>query len=398
VADEVLVRVPAPSFAFIGWESDAAVSGSVSMTLPMPVVLIGNVETNDIAVPMPTMSFSGTVGATTVLTNNIVAVPMPVMAFTGSPGVIGSVNIRAPAPVVALSEGNRVTVTAPAPRMAFTAVTGTIGSVDMTAPVPTAAFAGEAPYVAQLAVTVRPTMSFGGVTGVVGSVNVTMARVALALEGHTGVIGSVAITVPVVDMALGGGQDIVGSLSITVPMLTVSATGRTAAAGVTQGYALRPVKVSENRPEVMALSLYDDLPAFNSMASFNGVYLAATAQGIFALSGDLDGAANIDAVIRTGSTDFGTSHLKRVEAVWLQYETTGSLTLTVITDGGVRHSYPVPPTGSIGLHGLRVPVGRGIQSKYWAFEVANVEGCSFGMDLIEARPQVLKRRHGGGNA
>jgi hypothetical protein len=134
--------------------------------------------------------------------------------------------------------------------------------------------------------------------------------------------------------------------------------------------------------------------AFNSMALFNDLYFGAKDDGIFLLSG----SDEIDAVFRTGTTDFGTSHLKRIERLWVQYETAGEMTLTVITDGGVRTEYTLPPTGSTGMHGHNVKIGQGLKSKYWAFEIANVDGCSFSFDMIEAKPYIMQRRHGGGNA
>jgi hypothetical protein len=299
------------------------------------------------------------------------AVTLDAIGWTGTGAITGTADLTLPALTLSVesSINGSASLTLPGLTMSAVGHNGITGTASMSLPM--------------------PTLQATGVTGITGTVNASLAALALAAEGYTGILGTADLTLPMLEITASGGT-ITGTANLTIPALQLVATGTTAAVGTTNAWALQTEK--------MALSTYDDLPAFNSLVNFNGVYLGATSSGIFAITGTADGAAAIDAVLRTGMTDFGTSHLKRVEAVWLQYETSGVLELTVITDGGERTTYALPPTGSTGLHGHRQKIGQGLESKYWGFEVANVDGADFSLDVIEPKPLILQRRHGGGNA
>jgi len=273
----------------------------------------------------------------------------------------------------------------------------TVGSLDasaaLTLPSLTLSASGLTGKVGQVVVDLpMVTLQASGLTGNVGSMSASLASLALAAEGFTGILGTADLTLPVIQLSAEGGY-VTGTASLTIPALQLVATGTTAAVGTTNAWAL---ELTEK-----ALSTYD-LPAFNSLVNFNGVYLGATSAGIFALTGTADGAAAIDAVLRTGKTDFGTRNLKRIERIWVGYTCDGEMDLTVITtdDAGdeLRTTYRLPATGGTGLHGNSVKIGQGLVSLHWQFEAANVDGCNFSLDTIEPKPLILQRRHGGGNA
>jgi hypothetical protein len=137
---------------------------------------------------------------------------------------------------------------------------------------------------------------------------------------------------------------------------------------------------------------------FNSMARFNGVYLGASAEGLFVLAGETDNGAFIQAAARTGITDFGTSHLKRIDKCYVGYRTTGDCVIRVITDQVNVRDYLVTKYGQDGLHGNHTRIGRGVQARYWQFEIRNTLGCRFEFNAIELKPTGLRRRIGGGDA
>jgi hypothetical protein len=371
MADEALLTIPVLSLDGIGWTITGSVSGTANISLPAIAVLTegdgGSIA--EAAVTLPALS----------------------IAAAGITGEIGTADMVLPALIAQGLSHNQADLTLPSLTLDAAGAVGLLGSADITLGALSVAAASSLPFVGTGALSLGAvSLSSAGTTGSVGTVNSTLRQIALAAEGHTGIVGTADLTLPVLSISASGGLDLAGTATLSIPALRLVATGSTGAAGTTNAWALQTQR--------MALSTYDDLPAFNSLAQFNGVYLGATSAGIFALTGAADAATAIDAVLRTGSTDFSTSHLKRIERVWLQYETDGELTLTVITDGGVRTSYPLPPTGSTGLHGHSVKIGQGLKSKYWAFEVANVDGSDFSLDVIEPKPLVLQRRHGGGNA
>lgn len=172
----------------------------------------------------------------------------------------------------------------------------------------------------------------------------------------------------------------------TWPALYMDGRFEPAIAGVFRAW---PMNV-KNR----ALTEYEAFP-FNSFAAFNGETLAAGAGGIFTLSGEDDAGEFVDARVRLALTDFGVEELKRAEEVFLTARSPGTLTVSVVVDGGQTYEYPLEPTGKAGMYTVRVKVGRGLRLTHWCFEIANFEGVAFDLDALRLRPIVLKRRIGG---
>lgn len=132
---------------------------------------------------------------------------------------------------------------------------------------------------------------------------------------------------------------------------------------------------------------------FNSFASFNGKVYAAGSGGIRELgSQDDDAGTNIDATVRTGQHNFGTSFNKRVPRLYLGYKATGDLEVRTITGEDGRRSYLLDYNGNPNIHQRRVPIGRGPKSPYWQFEVINRGGADFLIDHVLAYSAEVTRR------
>jgi len=122
---------------------------------------------------------------------------------------------------------------------------------------------------------------------------------------------------------------------------------------------------------------------FHSFGRIGRSYLGAKADGIYLLEGDDDGGTPIDAIASTGRMDFGTSNIKRVLAAYLGVDGAGQVNITLRTDAD--HSYGpyqfrTTPTG----HQVeRVKFAKGIKSRYWEFDLENVDGGDLGIDEIE---------------
>lgn len=142
-----------------------------------------------------------------------------------------------------------------------------------------------------------------------------------------------------------------------------------------------------------ALTQYPDFGA-NSLARFNGEYLAANDNGIFALAGDKDASQPIPARVRLALTDLGIPNLKRIEELFVSYRSEGTLTLRIITDNGLVYEYPLAPTGRTGVYQARVKTGKGLKVGYFQVEIVNVDGCAFDLDAIRLRPALLSRSIG----
>ena len=217
----------------------------------------------------------------------------------------------------------------------------------------------------------------------------TAPRILAAAQGYSGGVGASGVTCPLIQSEGAAPQEVLGQ-SVTVRVSLILARG-------TAQQVSTPLGGIAMHTERQALTTYSNFP-FNSFALFNGVYLAAGDGGLFALAGATDDGAFIDAAARVGITDFGTSHLKRVDRMYVGYRTDGDLVLRVFTDEVTVRDYALKASGASGLHGNHVRIGKGVQARYWQFEIRNTNGSDFELNMIEVKPQVLHRRVGGSDA
>lgn len=361
--------------------------GRVSMALPSLSVwsMVAGGVTGSVALTLPlklSMSGGGSSGV----------VPMRLPSFTlqasGLVGASGAVRLALPTPRLQMLPANSVALQIPRPNLTTSGTTGVIGSVSMRLPSPSLAIAASAAIVGGVSLALPSIkLAISASAGQTAAVALTLKRLALAAEGRTGVVGNVTLTLPVMRFAAQGQFDQVGVAQLTLPSLNLSITGRVAAG---------PSQTTVMHTETMALTQYSNFP-FNSFAQFNGVTLGASDQGLFALTGATDNGTPIDAFARVGITDFNTSHLKRVDRIYVGYRSDGNLVMRVLTDETQQRDYLLRASGA-GLHGNHVRLGKGLEARYWQFEVRNLNGADFDLNTIELKPTTLKRRIGGWDA
>lgn len=222
--------------------------------------------------------------------------------------------------------------------------------------------------------------------------------------GQSALVGRTAATEPV---ALAGAGGCFGTLTMLAPeSLALGDAGGSVAellAQVTEGLAvLARFQLPDGEylawvchTGARAFTRYRGFP-FNSFAELGGRYYGATDTGIYALGGDDDAGAPIEASIRGGLSDLGTGLLKRMQSLYLGYRASGDLVLKVVTtspEGEKTESwYQLEPRPGQAMHEGRVRVGKGLKSVYWGFELTNVDGADFGLDAISWHPMVLERR------
>lgn len=383
MADAVILRLPKPTINVIGWEADAAVSGSVSFTLPVLSFATGNIEGTRLTLPKPALAVTGYAGIVTTAFQNTLTLPVPVLSASGTPGVTGSVVFALPKPQLSVGSANRADLRLPAPALASTGAAGVIGSATLSRPSLQLVVTGAVPFVGQVALSLLPSLAVVGSAGVKGSVDLTLRRLALAASGYTGAVGGATLALPVFKISATGQKKLVGTVELTIPMLRLEVTGRTATVGTSAAYALNV--------ENLALTTYTNY-GFNSLTRFNGVYLGATDAGIFALTGADDAGTAIDAVARVGVSDFGTALIKRIARAYVGYKADGELELRVTTEEAQTRRYRLASSGKTGLHGGRVKIGMGVEARYWQFEIANVAGADFTLNCIEVTPTRMGRR------
>lgn len=146
--------------------------------------------------------------------------------------------------------------------------------------------------------------------------------------------------------------------------------------------------------ETGALSQYQNYP-FNSIANFNGKTYAAAETGLYEIAGDTDAGDDIQAWIRYGLTDFGSDALKRMQSAALGITSDNQMVLKVLyVDGGKKREswYLLKQQTADSFREGVVEIGQGLMSRYWGFEIHNIEGGDFTLDGIKLYPVVLTRR------
>jgi len=145
----------------------------------------------------------------------------------------------------------------------------------------------------------------------------------------------------------------------------------------------------------MPISEYDNY-MFTSMTTFKGQSFGTTDSGVYELEGDTDVGNPITAQVESMMLDFGTSRMKRIRTAYMGYTSSNELVLKVMSvdDGELfEHWYKASPVGSnTAPRTGMVEVGQGLRSRYWQFELTNVDGGDFELDVLELYPLFLGRR------
>jgi len=128
---------------------------------------------------------------------------------------------------------------------------------------------------------------------------------------------------------------------------------------------------------------------FNSLSDG----LAVNATGIYQLSDD-DSNEQVEAEIRTGLLDFGTSKHKQIVYAYLGLTNDDNIIFKTNTiQNGIRKErfYKLTPS-TAATDTRRVQLGKGVKGDLWQFAITNVDGADFSLDELEVLPLVLTRR------
>lgn len=144
-----------------------------------------------------------------------------------------------------------------------------------------------------------------------------------------------------------------------------------------------------------AVTEYDAFD-YNSLASFGGRLYGAGAAGLYRLEGDTDAGQPIQAFVRTAMQRVAGGSAARISDAYLGFRASGALQLKVIVNDNagqkVGHVYDLVAAPRGASQPGKFDVGRGLKSVYMAFELGNVAGADFAIDVLEIRPLILDRR------
>ena len=143
--------------------------------------------------------------------------------------------------------------------------------------------------------------------------------------------------------------------------------------------------------ESKAVWRYDNYP-FNSFAQLGDTFLGALPDGIYRLTGDDDAGEPIAWNVRTGLLNFGTQLEKHIDVAYIGYTADGTVGLSVYTTNPagekIQYNYVMVGRTANATRENRISVGRGLESVYWAFELAGTE--NFTLSDWQILPMVAK--------
>lgn len=351
----------------------------VALTAPTPTVWVGDIA--HLAAALPTLSAEVSAPALNTASG---AAPPPRLSADGLAGEVLTFDQTAPTPE--LEAGTKdVAATAPVPLLTATAVTGTLITVTATAPLPilTADLTNPAIITAANSAAV-PQLAAAMAAGNIITAALLARAPRLSAQGLTGQVGTALLTAATPIMEAAGYPAYTITFAGTAPLPQMDA-----ALGAAVAAAYRTWCLNLRRG---ALTEYDGF-SFNSFASFNGVILAAGPAGVFSLGTQgTDAGTAITGRVKTGQDAFGESVHKRVPRLYVGYDTDGDMLFRVITTEGGSRTYSLPDNHVRGIQQRRVPIGKGVKSRYFQFELENVAGADFSISDVLAYPTKLRRR------
>jgi hypothetical protein len=360
-----------------------ATTGDGAVTLPVFVV---NGSDAGIRLPVFTIAgtgLSGSISAPGALAGGI-TLPLFTIAGTGVELSSGQGNVTLPLFVVEGHSANTGRVKLPLFTLAGTGLSGSVGHSNITLPLFRLAAVGRSDSLGTAAIQLPLFRVAGsGLSGVAGVGALRLPLFSVAAHGLSGSLGHAVVTLPLFSIIATGHSSTSGAAVITLPLFTLVASSSALPAPTLSALVLET--------ESTRLTTYSHF-AFNSLAEFNGVFLGANAEGIYALTGERDALQSIAATVRFGVTDFNEAKLKRLTAAYVGYRAAGELTLTVTTDEDQEYQYTLAPRQDRGLHPSRVKLGKGHRGRYFQLALANRNGGDFALDQLAPDEQVLSRR------
>jgi len=222
----------------------------------------------------------------------------------------------------------------------------------------------------------QATTSISATVVVTNSLTLTMPMPELQMTGSaeaydfddlSGVVGSLSLELNPPSLLMTGFVEAMGSLLLEMPVPALIMTGD-------QFFAARYIKGLVMNMSHFAVSDYIGYD-FNSLAYFNGKFLGANSQGIFSFGGNKDNGLNINARAKMPVLDSYQGILKKARDVWLTCRTDGQMMLVIQIGEEDYYDDLFEATGRAQEYRCKLP--KGIDERFLAFELRNVDGSDF---------------------
>lgn len=149
--------------------------------------------------------------------------------------------------------------------------------------------------------------------------------------------------------------------------------------------------------DTRALTKFTNYP-FNSFLRTSSGKAYGIAEGALCrLGGGTDAGEPINAKLRLGMSDLGSRRVKRTPAMYLGFTGNGDMYIKAIQASPVdgqreAHIYRMHPRLGDNPETSRRKIGRGLKAVYFDYEIENIEGSDFSIDVIEIHVLPLDRR------
>lgn len=120
---------------------------------------------------------------------------------------------------------------------------------------------------------------------------------------------------------------------------------------------------------------------FNSFALIDGEYYGANETGLFRMGGDTDDSLPINLTVTLGTSNLGSSKVKRVPSAYVGAQSDQPLVLTCRVEGQ-EYSYTFS-RATAALSPAKVQIGKGLAGVYWQIELKNTDGANAEIDSLE---------------
>lgn len=128
---------------------------------------------------------------------------------------------------------------------------------------------------------------------------------------------------------------------------------------------------------------------FNSFARIGGRYFGASASGLYELDGPTDDGTSIVADIASGFAQWSGTHLGSFKAAYIATRGAADFILRIVMGDGGQVDYAVTTES---MRSTKVHVGKGLRTRYFAFELISTGGQDFDLDTLEFIPVAAQRR------
>lgn len=129
---------------------------------------------------------------------------------------------------------------------------------------------------------------------------------------------------------------------------------------------------------------------FNSFASMGRKFIAADENGLYELNGARDLTTDVIAQIAGGYFQFNGSKFSGLKGVYIGVRGQGNYLLKIRGGDGTERIYQT--LSNPGRMSTKVNIGKGIRTRYLAWELINNDGQDFSLDTVEFVPMTSARR------